>query len=140
MQPIKTNCRYFTFNTLVIITSGVQRLNSEPTFLSRCYKMLILNFNRPPCFYFSFSQKWSHFKKKLLILLRSIKIQKCHGPTLTGASFTSISKVLMSAVLERLQLRQRRDHFQWHEFSTEFHRNLPMVNKLIGGTATQTGW
>jgi hypothetical protein len=73
------------------ITSDVQGLNSEPTLLSSCYKMLILNFHRPQCSHFSIFAKVVSLK-----VVHSLKISqntKFHGPTLTGASFTSTSKV-----------------------------------------------
>jgi hypothetical protein len=73
------------------ITSGVQGLNSEPTFLSPYYKMLILNFNRPPCSQFSFFAK--EVSLKVVHPLKICHNTKFHGPTLTGDSFTSTSKV-----------------------------------------------
>jgi hypothetical protein len=35
-----------------------------------------------------------------------------------------------------------RDHLQWHDLSTEFHKNLPIGSKVIrrGHTDRQTGW
>jgi hypothetical protein len=65
-----------------------------------CYKTLILNFNRPPCSHFSFFAK--AVLLKVVNPLRIYQNAKCHCPTFTGASFTSISKVGTSAILEWL--------------------------------------
>jgi hypothetical protein len=51
---------------------GFQGLNPVPTFLSQCYKMLILNFNRPPCSHFSLFAKVVSLK--VVILWKSMRI------------------------------------------------------------------
>jgi hypothetical protein len=110
-------------------------LNSEPTFLNPCYKMLILNFNLPPCSHFSFFAKVVLLKVvHRLTIYRSTKFD---GPTLTGASFTSASKIWTSSSLERLQLRYWKllhwGHLQCHDLCTEFHKICQLVQKFIGG-------
>jgi hypothetical protein len=81
---------------------------------------------------------------KVVHPLRIYQNKKFHGPTLIGASFTSTSKVLTSAILERLQLRHyklwRRGHLQWHDLSKEFNKNLPFGSEAIGAKGTQTKW
>jgi hypothetical protein len=75
---------------LAYITSSVQGLNSEPTFLSQRYQLLILNFNLPPCSHASFSAKV--VSVKVVHPLKIYQNTKFHGPTLTGASFTSTTE------------------------------------------------
>jgi hypothetical protein len=72
-------------------TSGFCGLNPKPTFCSPCYKMLILNFNYLPCSHFLFSSKVVSFK--VVYPLKIYQNTKFHGTVLTGASFTSTSKV-----------------------------------------------
>jgi hypothetical protein len=89
-------------------------------------------------------------KMVLLKVVHPLKIHqytKFHGPTLTGASFASTSEVWTSAILEWLKIRdwkvRCRGHLQWHNLSTEFHKNLPIGSKVIRGdtqTDRQTDW
>jgi hypothetical protein len=65
--------------TITIITSGVQELSSEPTFLSPCYEMLILNFNRPPCSHFSFFAEVVSLK--VVHHMKIYQNTEFHGPT-----------------------------------------------------------
>jgi hypothetical protein len=116
-------------------TSGFQGLNSEPTFLNPCYKMLILNLNCPPRSHFSFFAKVVSLKVDDPLMI--YQNTKFHCPILTGASFTFTSKVWTSAILEWLQLRHyklwRRGHLQWHDLTTEFHKNLPLGSEVDRG-------
>jgi hypothetical protein len=77
----------FSTGSVTCKTSGVQGLNSELTFLSPYYQMLILNFNRPPSsHFFSFFAKVVHPLK----IYQNIKF---HGLTLTVENVASTSKV-----------------------------------------------
>jgi hypothetical protein len=103
--------------------------------LSPQNKLWILTFKRPPCSYFLFLTKMI-----LLKVVHPLKIYqntKFHGLTLTDASFASTSEVCTWAILEWLKVRdykvRRRGHLQWHDLPTEFHKNLPIGLKVIGG-------
>jgi hypothetical protein len=83
---------------------------------------------------------------KVVHPLNIYQYTKFHVPALNGASFTSISEVWTSAILEWLKVRDwkvwRRGHLQWHDIPTEFHKNLPIGSKVIEGdtqTDGQTG-
>jgi hypothetical protein len=77
---------------------------------------------------------------KVVHPLKIYQNTKCHGSTLTRASFTSTSKVRTSAILEWLKLRHQklwhRGLFQWHDFPTEFHKNLPFSSEVDRGGQT----
>jgi hypothetical protein len=109
--------------------------------LSPQNKLWILTFKRPPCSYFLFLTK-----TVLLKVVHPLKIYQYttfYGPTLTGTSLASTSDVWTSVILEWLKVRdyrvRRRGHLQWHDLSTEFHKNLPIGSKVIRGD-TQTDW
>jgi hypothetical protein len=91
--------------------------------------------------YFLFLTKMVSLK-----VVHPLKITKFHVPTLTDASFASISEVWTSAILEWLKVRdwkvRHRGHLQWHDLRTEFHKNLPTGSKVVRGhtqTDRQTG-
>jgi hypothetical protein len=107
--------------------------------LSPQNKLWILTFNWPPCSYFfvfdknglikscSSSEDLSVFKIscyhvdwcKFCIHLRSLKVR--HFGMVEGTG---------------LKVR-RRDHLQWHDLPTKFHKNLPIGSNVIMGE-TQT--
>jgi hypothetical protein len=60
-----------------------------------------------------------------------------HDPALTGASFASNFKSsnvrhfgMVSATALKLW---RRSHLQWLDFPTQFHKNILLVQNLMGG-------
>jgi hypothetical protein len=123
----------------ILYFTKVHFLSAKVHEMSPQNKLWILTFKQPPCSYFLFL-----IKMVLLKVVHPLKIDqytKFHGPTLTGASFASISVVWTSAILERLKLRdqkvRRRGHLQWHDLPTEFHKILPIGSKVIRGD-TQT--
>jgi hypothetical protein len=98
-------------------------------------KILILNFNRLPCSYYSFFAKVVFLK--VFHPPNIYQNAKFHGPALTSASFASTSEVWTSAILKWLQIRYsklwRRGYLQWHDLPTEFHKNLPVDLKDDSG-------
>jgi hypothetical protein len=116
-------------------TSGFQGFNSEPTFLSPCNKILILNFNRPPCSHFCF------FAKSGLIKSCS----SCEDLSEYKISWSCVDWCNFYIHLKSLNVRHfgmiaapalklwLRGHLQWHDFFTAFHKNLLIGSEVDGG-------
>jgi hypothetical protein len=92
-MPIRITARRMIVGTTMTLglKTVFQGLNSEPTFHSLCYKILILSFNHLLCSHFSFLAKVVSLK-----VVHPLKIYQnttFHCPSLNGASFSSTSNV-----------------------------------------------
>jgi hypothetical protein len=125
----------------ILLTSGVQGLNSKPTLLSPCYKMLIFKFQLPTMFLIFVFRKiglinsclYSDDLSEYKISWSYVGWCKFHTH-LKSLNVRHFGMVAATA----LKLRHR-GHLQWHDLPTKFQKIYQLVQRLRGvGHRAQT--
>jgi hypothetical protein len=103
--------------------------------LSPQNKLWILTSKRPPCSYFFVFGKNGLIKSCSSFENLSVyKIPWSHVDWCKFCNHLRNLNVRHFGMVEGTGLEVlRRGHLQWHDLSTEFHKNLPIGSKVIGG-------